>query len=131
MIRTVMAGLFVTAMILSPACKKESNVYFGLLEGTVTLEPLCPEPPCDLTPSELSEIWGHRQILIYTPDTSKVVSRITLTPDAGYSVALEEGDYIVDINYFEEDISPSVPATVTVASGFTAVLDIDIDTNLK
>ena len=130
-IRFSMAGILLMLILMGPGCQKKSGVYYGLLEGQITLEPLCPEPPCDLSPSELTAFWANRQVIIYTPDTSEVISRITLTPAAGYSVALEVGDYIVDINYFGEDISPSVPATVTIASGFTAVLDIDIDTNLK
>lgn len=130
-IRFSMAGVFLLLLIPGPGCKKNPSVYYGLLEGVVNLEPLCPEPPCDLSPSELTTFWAKRQVIIYTPDTSKVISRITLTPAAGYSVALEEGDYIVDINYYENDVSPSVPARVTVVNGYTAFLDIDIDTNLK
>jgi len=129
--RFFIAGSVLMAMSFSPACKKSPGVYFGILQGDIILEPLCPEPPCNLTPSDLAQFWANRQVLIYTADTSKVISRITLTPDAIYQVALEEGDYIVDINYYGDDISPSVPVTVTIMSGFTAQLDIDIDTNLK
>jgi hypothetical protein len=56
---------------------------------------------------------------------------VTADPERGYTVALKQGTYIVTLPKQGIGGSPDLPATVTIRSGETVVLDISIDTGIR
>lgn len=120
----------VLVLVISGCFKVEESTPYGALNGKVTLSPMCADEPCDLTPKELEKIYGDRQLIVYSDDTSKVIQRIDLSLEGGYASNLPEGEYILDINYFENDISPDVPVKIKIMQGFTKRVDINIMTGL-
>lgn len=44
----------------------------GRIEGTVTIGPLCPVEPCNLTPAQVAEAYTARTILVF--DQNRVLS---------------------------------------------------------
>ncbi len=123
------AALFLIIFI-SGCFKEGETTIYGTLNGKVSLSPLCVDEPCDLNPKELEAVYGARKIIIYSADTSEVIQTIGLAITGDYGTNLPEGDYILDINYYENDISPDVPVKVSLVQGFTLGVDIIIYTGL-
>ncbi len=125
----IIISLFI--LVLSGCFKENRGPATGVLYGKVNVSPLCPVEPCNLSPSELKIFYGNRKIIVYELDTTTVVARFQLGIESAYQFVLDTGDYILDINYYENDISPDVPSKVTVAAGLTYILNIDLDTNIQ
>ncbi len=124
-------GVALLIVVVISGCFKEGeSTIYGTLNGKVSLSPLCVDEPCDLSPKELEAVYGARKIIIYSADTSEVIQTIGLSITGDYGTNLPEGDYIFDINYYENDISPDVPVKVSLVQGFTLGVDIIIYTGL-
>ncbi len=116
--------------VVSSCFKKEESTIAGILSGNVILEPMCPDEPCDLGPKDLEALFEPRKVIIYSSDTSEVIQNLSISIDGTFATALPVGDYIIDINHYENDISPDVPSKLTIANGFTATKTIHIATGL-
>ncbi len=103
----------------------------GVLKGTVTIGPLCPVEPCNISPDQLAAVYAARKVIVYNSDRTAEVKEVSLDQNGGYSTELEPGQYIVDINHAGIDHSPDVPRTVTIVSGQTVTVDISIDTGIR
>jgi hypothetical protein len=103
----------------------------GVLQGTVTIGPLCPVEPCQVTPGQLAAAYAAREMIVYNADRSLVIRELSLDQTGKYMTALTPGQYIVDINHVGIDKSPDVPKTVMIESGKTTTVDISIDTGLR
>lgn len=123
------AALFLVIFISGCFKEGESTIY-GTVKGNVDLSPLCADEPCDLNPKELEAVYGARKIIIYSSDTSEVIQTVGVSIEGEYITNLPEGDYILDINYYENDISPSVPVKISLAEGIINRVDILIKTGL-
>lgn len=123
------AALFLIIFISGCFKEGESTIY-GTINGKVSLSPMCADEPCDLNPKELEAIYGARKIIIYSSDTSEVVLEVGISIEGNYGTNLPEGEYILDINYYENDISPDVPVKIALAGGFITTIDIIIKTGL-
>lgn len=102
----------------------------GTLNGKVSIGPLCPVEPCTIPHDRLVAAYAARPITISTPD-GIVVTTVTADPESGYTVVLKQGTYIVTLPKQGIGGSPDLPATVTIRSGETVVLDISIDTGIR
>jgi hypothetical protein len=103
----------------------------GTLQGQVTIGPICPverpDQPCTPTP----ETYAARKVVILSPEGGSLIATVSLNQTGYYRVDLDPGTYVVDINRAGIDRSPDVPRTLTLASGETVTLDIDIDTGIR
>jgi hypothetical protein len=104
----------------------------GYLEGQVTIGPLRPserlgEPPPPVPPAA----YAARVIQVFAADGATLVTRVAINPDGTYRVALPPGPYRVDLARAGRDRARELPTTVTIASGQTVRLDIDIDTGMR
>ena len=132
--KIVSLSLFFGTLLLLSGCFDDSLKpdVTGTLDGTVTIGPLCPVEPCNLSPSEISAAYSARHILIYEDaDTSKLLGKISLPPDGHYAVSLNVGNYLIDMEENGADRSQDVPAEITIESGKTVTHDIDIDTGIR
>jgi hypothetical protein len=102
----------------------------GTLTGKVSIGPLCPVEPCTIPHDRLVAAYAAHPITISTPD-GIVVTTVTADPESGYTVALKPGTYVVAIPKQGIGGSPDLPATVTIRSGETVVLNISIDTGIR
>jgi hypothetical protein len=102
----------------------------GTLTGKVSIGPLCPVEPCTIPHDRLVAAYAARPITISTPD-GIVVTTVTADPESGYTVALKPGTYVIAIPKLGIGGSPELPATVTIRSGETVVLNISIDTGIR
>jgi hypothetical protein len=108
----------------------ETGNKTGTLTGKVSIGPLCPVEPCTVPHDRLVAAYAAHPITISTPD-GIVVTTVTADPESGYTVALKPGTYVVAIPKQGIGGSPELPATVTIRSGETVVLNISIDTGIR
>jgi hypothetical protein len=103
----------------------------GMIQGQVTIGPICPverpDQPCLPTP----ETYAARKVLVRSADGVNLVATLSLNETGYYRVDLDPGTYVVDINHAGIDRSPDVPRTITLSAGETVTLDIGIDTGIR
>ena len=103
----------------------------GTLQGQVTIGPICPverpDQPCTPTP----DTYATRKVLVLSADGATLIATVSLNQTGYYRVELEPGTYVVDIKRAGIDRSPDVPRTITLDTGETYTLDIDIDTGIR
>ncbi len=103
----------------------------GVLEGKVSIGPLCPvernppDPRCQPT-AETYQAWP----IAVLHDTVKVAT-IVAGKDGTFHVELSPGTYVVDHEKQQHFGKGTLPTTVTIKSGETTTLDINIDTGIR
>ena len=102
----------------------------GTLAGSVTIGPLCPVEPCRVTADQLRDVYAAHPIVIATPG-GMTVAELTADPENGYSVTLRPGTYVVDTARTGPGGSRGLPATVTIRSGVTVLLNVTIETGIR
>jgi hypothetical protein len=68
-----------------------------VLQGKVTIGPLCPVEPCNLSPEQIAKVYERRKVIVYEQNTKKKIAKIDLNQSGEYSVSLKPGKYIVDV----------------------------------
>jgi hypothetical protein len=104
----------------------------GILEGHVSIGPLVPvlregEPE----PTPAPEIYAGRQIVVFSSDGRREITRVEIDGQGNYRVTLPAGSYLVDINHAGIDSAAGLPAEVEILAGQITRLDVDIDTGIR
>ena len=103
----------------------------GTLRGQVTIGPIWPvERPGDNFPIS-PEVYEARKVMVYDRHGSKLIKKVDLEHDGSYTVELNPGTYMIDINRLGIDSSSDVPREVEIRSGEVVEVDIDIDTGIR
>ena len=128
----IMLGIAVIAlvsMIAGAILIQTQQSAVGIIEGKVTIGPICPvqriDEPCDTSP----EAFDTRKILVYKNNV--IVKKISLDGEGNFRTELNTGTYAVDINHIGIDRSNDVPREIVIEAGKTTVLNIDIDTGIR
>ena len=116
-------------LILNPSSGR------GVLEGKVTIGPLCPverfppDPQCQPT-EETYKAWP---IAVYTQNKLTLVAHIQPDINGNYAVELAAGNYVVNLENRQSGGlgSSNLPDTVTINANDTTLLNIDIDTGIR
>lgn len=119
-----------TACLFLAGCA-EGTSEFGQLEGKVTIGPIVPVERPGETYEIPCEVYEARKVLVYDQNHDKLVRQVDIDCNGHYSIELEPGEYVMDINRIGIDHSSEVPATVEIVPGETVTLDIDIDTGIR
>jgi hypothetical protein len=125
----VIFALVVLTVMLVPGLYPAGGT--GILEGNVTIGPLCPVEPCHVSPDVLARAYEARKIIVTPLDRPGGSITVPIGPTGHYEETLAAGTYRVDINHTGIDRSPQVPATVVVHAGERVQLDISIDTGIR
>src|SRR5687767_9169337 len=92
----VLAGLVLTGSTCSSPT--EVDQASGILEGKVTIGPICPVEregqPCPVPP----EAFAARKILVFNESKSRVLETVSIDALGRYHVSLARGQYVIDIN---------------------------------
>lgn len=104
---------------------------YGSLSGIVTIGPLCPVEPCNLSEDFIKDAYAARKIIIYKEDSSTTIQTLDINSDHIYKTNLLPGHYVVDINHLGIDHSGDVPKAITILPDKVLQLDIDIDTGIR
>jgi hypothetical protein len=107
-----------------------------LLEGRVTIGPVCPVEP---QPGERNaescaaarKSHASRRVLVFTPDRDLLVASSAVDSTGSYRLALKPGVYLVDVERTGIEVSKTSPRLVRIEEGATVRLDINIDTGIR
>lgn len=107
-----------------------SDSRTGILQGKVTIGPLCPnEPPggCKPDPS----LYTSHEVVILSADQQSVVTVVPIKADGSYSVLLRSGAYFVDYAPHNIGTGNFSPLEVKVEAGQVTNFDFHIDTGIR
>lgn len=108
------------------------STQMGILTGRVTIGPLRPVERVGETPPPVPpEVYAARSINIFATDGATLVVNVKINPNGTYNVNLPPGVYVVNIARTGIDRGRNLPKTITIESGKTVQLDIDIDTGIR
>lgn len=122
-------GIVACLLILS-GCTQ--IIQTGTLSGTVSIGPLCPvernppDPQCQPT----LETYKNYPISIHSYDGTQVAQIMPLL-NGSYSLALVEGQYIIDSDKPSRIGNANLPQNITITHGETTIFDIMIDTGIR
>lgn len=103
----------------------------GILEGNVTIGPICPvEQPGNPCPVPC-EMYQARKVLIYDSNGTKLIAEVDINCNGHYSIELKPSIYTVDINRDVFGHVSGVPQKIEISAGQTVELNIDIDTGIR
>ena len=109
----------------------QRHKYTGILEGNVTIGPICPVErpgvPCPVP----CEAYQARKILIYDKSGTKLLQQVSIDCTGHYRVELKAGEYTVDVNHSGIGHVTNVPKKIEIKAGQTITLNIDIDTGIR
>lgn len=117
--------------LASPTAVRGQNI--GTLTGRVTIGPLRPGPVRlgETPPPIPPEVYAARTIQIFAADGATLVTNVKINPDGTYMVTLPSGNFVVNLTRTGIDHARGLPKTITISSGMTLTLDIDIDTGIR
>ena len=126
----------IVGLLFSFGCNQQEQVSgTGILQGKVTIGPLCPvetdppDPNCQPT-EETYKAW---QLAVFSADGKKQVVELHPNLDGTYETELPVGRYQVDLeNRPSSGVGGSnLPAFIQINAADTTHLDIDIDTGIR
>lgn len=103
-----------------------SNENQGIISGKISIGPLCPVEPCQNSVNP----YLNKEIIL-TPRSGNSTT-IKLNSDGSFSSQLDPGKYSLNLNECEYlGCSRTLPKTVSIESGKTTEVNIDIDTGIR
>ncbi len=129
------SGVFLFGGLLTiSGCVKLNTSETGLLEGVISIGPLCPvetvppDPACQPT----AETYIAYPVGVYTSDGTKKIASILPNLDGSYILELYPGTYKVLLETSQKGVGGNnLPADITISSNDTTNLDINIDTGIR
>lgn len=108
----------------------------------MTIGPLCPVEPCNLTPEQIAGVYEARKAIVYEQLTEMKIAGVSLNASGEYFLFLTPGSYIVDITDAAGNALPlppamrptlgnAIPTEFTIKAGETVFVDFDIDTGIR
>jgi len=126
--------LFLTGLFFISACENKTILENGILEGTISIGPICPverippDPACLPT----AETYKAYPVYVCTPDGSKKIELISPALDGTFKTELAPGNYLIILDKQAGGIgSSNLPKEVTIKPLETAMISIDIDTGIR
>jgi hypothetical protein len=125
----VLLATVIIGLVLGACCGGVAEI--GILQGNVTIGPICPvERPGEPCPVPC-EAYQARKVMIYNNDGTKLVEQVDIDCTGHYLVELHVGEYTVDINYLGIDSSKDVPTKIEIQARQTIEVNISIDTGIR
>ena len=121
----IISIVFITDYFQKENLQKEK----GILEGHVSIGPLCPVEPCNITSENLQKVYDATKIFVYSKDRKSYVKEISLNSTGNYKVELNPGIYVLDTDHI--GIGKDIPKEVRIETGKTTILNISIDTGIR
>jgi len=125
-----MKKVMIALLFLLLACQVQPQAKGGL-EGKISIGPICPveRNPPDPACQPKAETYQAWPIAVLQDD--KKITTIVAKADGTFHIELPPGTYTVDHEKQQHFGKGTLPATVTIKSGETETLDIQIDTGIR
>lgn len=122
LVLAVAAGYFVL--------NKQNKTGTGILEGKVSIGPVCPverlDQPCDVS----AETYTSREVIITKFDKS-VYGYQHLEADGSYRFVVSSGLYMLEIGKLGIDRAVGLPKSIEIKAGQTTTVNFSIDTGVR
>lgn len=122
------------ALLSIYSCKDKSDNAAGILEGNISIGPLCPvetdppQPGC--LPTQAT--FDAYPVFVYSSDGSKKITLLAPEPDGSFRTVLEPGNYLLVLGISRGGIgSSNLPQAVTIKSSEITTVSISIDTGIR
>ncbi len=104
----------------------------GILKGQVTIGPLCPIQPCDLSKELIAQAYAAVKLVIYDEKKTTILMETGVSSDGAYTVELAPGRFVIVVYYGDDfAISKNLISDVAIKDGQTLVRDFNIDTGIR
>ena len=102
-----------------------------MLEGNVSIGPICPVErpgvPCPITP----EVYTSREVVVYELNEKTLVARTSLDARGHYRLSLPAGEYLLRTKPINFDTTLDHFRNVTVEANKTTTFNFDVDTGIR
>jgi hypothetical protein len=123
-----------TGLFFMSGCGKKITQETGILEGVISIGPICPvetyppDPGCLPT----AETYKTYPVSVWTTDGMRKIAQINPSLDGSYSIELAPANYLVILEKGQNKIgSSNLPLKVSVISQNKTLLNINIDTGIR
>ncbi len=125
--------LFIGLHFIS-GCQKQVNLDDGILQGKISIGPICPverippDPGCLPT----AETYKAYPVSVWTSNGKRKIAQIDPALDGSFKIELKPGKYMVILEREYNRIgSSNLPVEVLIFSNNKTLLNIDIDTGIR
>jgi hypothetical protein len=105
----------------------------GLLEGKISIGPVCPvesDPPRpECLPT--AETYKAYPVSIWTSEGGQKVAQISPALDGSFFMELDPGEYLIKLDKDNSIGGSNLPLTVVVSTVQKTIVSIDIDTGIR
>ena len=126
------AGIFAVIFIF-PGCETGNTMLGGILEGTISIGPICPvetiPPSPDCLPN--AETYKAYPVGIWTSDGSRRIALISPAIDGSFSMELNPGQYLIRLEKNNSIGGSNLPLEIVITSQEKTSVSIDIDTGIR
>jgi hypothetical protein len=131
--RFFIAAGIVTAAVIFSRCETSSSMQGGLLEGTISIGPICPvetiPPSSDCLPT--AETYKAYPVGIWISDGSRRITLIKPALDGTFSMELDPGQYLIRLDKTSGVGGSNLPIKVVISAQEKTTVSIDIDTGIR
>ena len=131
---SILRSAFFVCLIVIGGCNKQDSQGSGYLEGKISIGPICPvetdppQPGCLPT----AETYKAYPVSIWSSSGKRMIATIDPSLDGSYKIALFSGNYLIKLDNQQNSIGGSnLPAEVSIATGESTILNINIDTGIR
>ena len=115
-------------------CDSKKALVEGILEGTISIGPICPVETIPPDPACLptAETYKAYPVNVFTSDGKTKVAQLMPSLDGSYSSELPPGDYLIVLEGAKNNIGGSnLPVKVSIKAQDKTLLNINIDTGIR
>ena len=132
--KRILVVIFLTCLVVMAGCNSKKALVAGILEGTISIGPICPVETIPPDPACLptAETYKAYPVNVFTSDGKTKVAQLMPSLDGSYSSELSPGDYLIVLERADNNIGGSnLPVMVSINAQDKTLLNINIDTGIR
>ena len=132
--KRILVVILLTCLAVMSGCDSKKALVEGILEGTISIGPICPVETIPPDPACLptAETYKAYPVNVFTSDGKTKVAQLLPSLDGSYSSELPPGDYLIVLERAKNNIGGSnLPVIVSIKAQDKTLLNINIDTGIR
>ena len=132
--KRILAAIFLSGIVVISGCGSKKTLVAGILEGTISIGPICPVETIPPDPACLptAETYKAYPVSVFTSDGKTKVAQLMPSLDGAYTSELPQGDYLIVLEKAKNNIGGSnLPVMVSITAQDKTLLNINIDTGIR
>lgn len=126
--------VLLTGLLYVAGCEKQGTKEAGILEGKISIGPLCPVETDPPNPACLPtyETYKSYPVGVWTFNGKRKIVQLEPALDGSFKVELDPGDYLVILETAHSAIgSSNLPGKVEITSQNRTIFNVNIDTGIR